>query len=77
MYMYLFPPRCTAYILQVFVYYKAISKPIISLCLPEPDMDGGSEGAPPFITSLCWKRGSTHLVVANSHGHLWLLHMVP
>lgn len=67
---------------EVFVYYRAFNKPIMSYKVP-PDTasdaaagGGGGGGSGLFISSVRWKKGSNTLLAANSTGNIHILTMM-
>lgn len=59
---------------EVFVYHKAISKPVTSHGFASPDMEDADEDAGPFfISAVSWKSDSSTLLTANSKGIIKVL----
>lgn len=52
--------------LQVFVYYRAMSKPVAKRHFGAPAGGGGEGGQ--FISAVCWKPRSRTLLAATSLG---------
>lgn len=62
---------------QVFVYHKAISRPMAWHKLGSPEGDDGEgvddEDGSYFISAVCWKSDSPTVLAANSEGKLKVL----
>ncbi len=71
---------CAAGLVQVYVYYKMMSKPIAKRVFsaaahdPVGTLGHGQDGTQ-FISSLCWKPGTNTLLAANSQGTIKLLQL--
>lgn len=58
---------------ELFVYYRALSKPVAQQAFgPLGEAGGGETGGhdrdKPFISAVCWRPGTQTLLAANSHG---------
>lgn len=59
---------------EVFVYHKAISKPVTWHRFGSPDVDEADEDAGSyFISAVCWKSNSPTMLAANSQGTIKVL----
>ena len=64
----------TACAVQIYVYYKSMSRPIAQQDFSANPVCAGSEAAPStpdaaqFISSVCWKPRTNTLLTANSSG---------
>ncbi|XP_009614766.1 E3 ubiquitin-protein ligase COP1-like isoform X1 [Nicotiana tomentosiformis] len=59
---------------EVFVYHKAISKPVTWHRFGSPDVDDADEDAGSyFISAVCWKSDSPTMLAANSQGTIKVL----
>ncbi|KAM3382826.1 E3 ubiquitin-protein ligase COP1 [Capsicum galapagoense] len=59
---------------EVFVYHKAISKPVTWHRFGAPDVDEADEDAGSyFISAVCWKSDSPTMLAANSQGTIKVL----
>ncbi|KAJ8528380.1 hypothetical protein K7X08_022072 [Anisodus acutangulus] len=59
---------------EVFVYHKAISKPVTWHRFGSPDVDEADEDAGSyFISAVCWKSDSPTMLAANSQGTIKVL----
>ncbi|XP_047342061.1 E3 ubiquitin-protein ligase COP1-like isoform X2 [Impatiens glandulifera] len=63
---------------EVFVYHKAISKPVTWHKFGSTDMEGSDEETGSyFISAVCWKNDSSALLAANSQGTIKVLVLAP
>jgi len=59
---------------EVYVYHKAISRPVTSHKFGSPDLDETDEDAGSyFISAVCWKSDSPTMLAANSQGTIKVL----
>ncbi|KAL2931245.1 E3 ubiquitin-protein ligase COP1 [Bienertia sinuspersici] len=59
---------------EVFVYHKAISKPVARYKFNKSELyDGDEDRGSHFISAVCWKSDSTVIMAANSQGNVKLL----
>jgi E3 ubiquitin-protein ligase RFWD2 len=59
---------------QVFVYYRALAKPIAKRLFSNPGGGGGAEG-PQFISAVAWKPQAQTLLAANSQGSIKVMQL--
>lgn len=53
---------------QVFVYYRALAKPIAKRVFSSPGAGGQASEGTQFISAVCWKPEAQTLLAANSQG---------
>ncbi|XP_062160498.1 E3 ubiquitin-protein ligase COP1-like [Alnus glutinosa] len=58
---------------EVFVYHKAISKPMAWHGFGSSELDGDNVVGPYFISAVCWKNDSPTMLAANSQGAIKVL----
>lgn len=59
---------------QVFVYYRALAKPIAKRLFSPHGGGNPSDGAQ-FISAVCWKPQAQTLLAANSQGCIKVMHL--
>ena len=60
--------------LQVFVYYRALAKPIAKRLFAAPGSAGAPEG-PQFISAVAWKPQAQTLLAASSQGSIKVMQL--
>uniref|UniRef100_A0A7C9A2L8 2-alkenal reductase (NAD(P)(+)) n=1 Tax=Opuntia streptacantha TaxID=393608 RepID=A0A7C9A2L8_OPUST len=62
---------------EVFVYHKAISKPVARYRFSTSELDEVDEDRGSFISAVCWKSDSPIILAANSQGSIRVLALAP
>lgn len=58
---------------EVFIYHKAISKPMAWHRFGSSEIDDDNDVGPYFISAVCWKNDSPTMLTANSQGTIKVL----